>query len=165
METWTVFLPVILTISVWGLIAAVVWAVRSRDESKTEQMTVLEKKLRLFEQYLPARYDKKKLMLDCDFHLQIAEMADNQVLKYLLRRNFEHIILRTRLDHYEPKRMTAAAEDHRRLLKSMKKKDASRCVKLIEKHIIASRDYTIQCMSKDEKEGLETISLFEDVAG
>ena len=141
-------------------------AVRQAIKNGTKkQMSVLEEKRRLFEQYMPARYDKKKLMLDCNFHLQIAEMADNQVLKYLLKRNFEHIILRIRLDHYEPERMTTAAEDHRRLLKSMKKKDAARCVKLIENHIIASRDYTIQCMSKDEKEGLETISLFEDVAG
>ena len=85
-------------------------AVRQAIKKGTQkQMAVLEKKLRLFEQYIPARYDKKKLMLDCDLHLQIAEMAGNQVLKYLLRRNFEHIILRTRLDQYEIERMTAAA--------------------------------------------------------
>ena len=129
------------------------------------QMVALEEKLRLFEQYRPARYDKKKLMLDCDFHLQIAEMTGNQVLKYLLRRNFEHIILRTRLDHYEPERMVTAAEDHRRLLKCMKTKDTTRCVKLIEKHIRASGDYTFRCMSKVEQEGAESVSLFESVAG
>lgn len=129
------------------------------------QMAVLEEKLRIFEHYLPARYDKKKLMLDCEFHLQIAEITGNQVLKYLLKRNFEHIILRTRLDHYDPERMVAAAEDHRRLLEYMQKKDATRCVKHIEYHIRRSRDYTLRCMSQEEQEGIESIPLFENVAG
>lgn len=129
------------------------------------QIEALENKLRIFSQYLPARYDKKKLMLDCDFHLQIADMTGNQVLKYLLRRNFEHIILRTKLDHYDPGRMASAAEDHRRLLDSMKKNDAGRCVKLIEDHIRRSRDHTIRCLSKEEQEGMESIAFFENVAG
>ena len=46
MEAWTIFLLVVLTMSVWGLIAAVVWAVRNRDESKTEQMTVLQAEMK-----------------------------------------------------------------------------------------------------------------------
>ena len=132
---------------------------------KPEEMTILEEKLRTFEEYRPDKYDKKKLMLDCDFHLQIAAMSGNKVLKYLLRRNFEHIILRTKLNNYEPRRMDAAAEDHRRLLESMKKKDVSGCVGRIESHISRSRDYVIRCLSEEEQEGIESIPFFENVEG
>ena len=132
-------------------------------KGKPEQMGVLEEKLQIFERYRPDRYDKKKLMLDCDFHLQIAAMSGNNILKYLLRRNFEHIILRAKLDNYEPGRMDAAAEDHRRLLESMKKKDVPRCVDLIENHIKRSRDYVIRRLSKEEQEGIESIPFFENV--
>lgn len=134
-------------------------------KGKPEQMANLEEKLQIFERYRPYRYDKKKLMLDCDFHLQIATMSGNDILKYLLRRNFEHIILRTKLDNYEPRRMDATAEDHRRLLESMKKKDVLTCVDRIENHIRQSRDYVIRCLSKDEQEGKESIPLFENIEG
>jgi DNA-binding GntR family transcriptional regulator len=132
-------------------------------KGKPEQMTLLKEKLRIFEEYRP--YDKKKLVLDCDFHLQIATMSGNEVLKYLLRRNFEHIILRTKLDNYEPSRMDATAEEHRRLLESMKKKDVHRCVDLIKNHIRRSRDYVLRCLSKEEQEGIESIPFFENVEG
>lgn len=132
-------------------------------KGKPEQMTALEEKLRIFERYRPYKYDKKKLMLDCDFHLQIAAMSGNDVLKYLLRRNFEHIILRTKLDNYDPRRMDAAAEDHRQLLESMEKKDAPNCVDRIENHIRRSRDYIIHCLSQEEQEGIESIPFFENV--
>jgi DNA-binding GntR family transcriptional regulator len=134
-------------------------------KGKPKQMAALEDKLAIFEQYRPYKYDKKKLMLDCDFHLQIAVMSGNDVLRYLLRRNFEHIILRTKLDNYDPKRMDATAEDHRRLLVSMKKKDVPTCVDRIENHIRHSRDYVIRCLSKEEQEGIESIPFFENVEG
>lgn len=134
-------------------------------KGKPEQMTVLKEKLRIFEEYRPYKYDKKKLVLDCDFHLQIATMSGNEVLKYLLRRNFEHIILRTKLDNYEPSRMDATAEEHRRLLESMKKKDVHRCIDLIKNHIRRSRDYVLRCLSKEEQEGIESIPFFENVEG
>lgn len=130
-----------------------------------KQMTALKDKLRIFEGYRPYKYDKKKLMLDGDFHLQIATMAGNDVLKYLLRRNFEHIILRTKLDNYEPGRMDATAEDHRRLLEDIEKKDAHRCVDRIKNHIRGARDYVLRCLSKEEQEGIESVPFFENVEG
>jgi DNA-binding GntR family transcriptional regulator len=138
---------------------------RAIEKGTQDQMAVLEDKMRIFEQHIPARYDKKKLMLDCDVHLQIAEMAGNDVLRYLLRRNFEHIILRTKADRYDPERMVAVAEDHRRMLKRLKQKDSAGCVKLIANHIRKSRDDTIRCMSEEEQEGIESISFFEKVSG
>lgn len=134
-------------------------------KGKAEQMAVLEDKLRIFEGYRPYKYDKKKLMLDCDFHLQIAAMSDNDVMKYLLRRNFEHIILRTKLDNYAPGRMDTAAEDHRRLLESMKNKDISKCVEIIENHIRRSRDYVLHCLMELEQEGMDSIPFFENAGG
>ena len=127
------------------------------------QMALLEEKLRIFEQYRPARHDKQKLMLDCEFHLQIAEMTDNQVLTYLLKRNFEHIILRAKLDRYALERMVEAADEHRELLKQMKHKNETGCVNHIEKHIRKFRDHTILSMAAAEQEGLASLTFFETV--
>ncbi|NIR17591.1 MAG: FCD domain-containing protein, partial [Desulfobacterales bacterium] len=55
-------------------------------------------------------------MLDSEFHLQIATMAKNQILRWLLKRNFEHIFLRARLDHYDPRRMVSSAQEHHELV-------------------------------------------------
>lgn len=47
MDTLTTFLLVILIISVWGLIAAVIWlALRSREGTKSEQITALQTEMK-----------------------------------------------------------------------------------------------------------------------
>lgn len=126
-----------------------------------EQMANLEEKYRTLDEYRPHRYDRKKLMLDCEFHLQIAIMSGNDVLRYLLRRNFEHIILRTRLDNYDPDRMHVSAREHRDLLKTIKARDVLKGTELLGQHIRNARDYVLLCLSTEDQESQDAISLFE----
>ena len=110
----------------------------------------LEEKLREHEAYTPHYYTRKKLQIDSRFHLQIAEMAKNQVLRYLLKRNFEHIFLRARLDSYDPARMKTSAEEHHRLMERMKKKDVLGSIEILRNHIQKARDHVIKCLTQEE---------------
>lgn len=110
----------------------------------------LEVKLREHEAYTPHYYTRKKLQIDSLFHLQIAEMAKNRVLRYLLKRNFEHIFLRARLDNYDPTRMKISAEEHQRLLDRMKKKDVLGSIEILRNHIHKARDHVIKCLTQKE---------------
>ena len=119
------------------------------------EMRVLEQRLREHRTYVPDHYTKKKFHLDSEFHLQIADMAKNRVLKYLLRRNLEHIYLRARLDDYDPQRMASSAKEHRELLERMKKKDIIGSIEIMQHHIQTARDHVIRCLSgpgSDEEE-------------
>jgi DNA-binding GntR family transcriptional regulator len=120
-------------------------------------MAILEGKLREHEEYMPNYYTLKKFMLDSEFHAQIAAIAKNRVMKFLLKKNFEHIYLRARLERYDPQRMAIAAQEHRRLLARMKKKDIQGSIEIIRSHVQKARDHVIRCLSAEEYE--EAISL------
>ena len=82
-------------------------------------------------------------------------MARNSVLKYLLKRNLEHIYLRARLDDYDPERMVSSSREHEELLERMKRKDIIGSIEIIQNHIQTARDHVIRCLSEqnsDERE-------------
>lgn len=112
-------------------------------------MQILETKLREHADYQPHYYTRKKFLLDSEFHLQIAAMAKNNVLKWLLKRNFEHIYLRARLDNYEIQRMTVAVDEHNRLVRKMKNKDIIGSVELMRSHVQKARDHVIRSLSDE----------------
>ena len=118
-------------------------------------MSLLEEKLRDHEAYTPHYYTRKKFLVDSEFHLQIAAMAKNDVLRYLLKRNFVHIFLRARLDNYDLTRMAASAQEHHRLVERMKKKDIMGSIDILRSHIQKGRDHVIRCLSHDEPEEIE----------
>ncbi|MCJ7593438.1 MAG: GntR family transcriptional regulator [Desulfobacterales bacterium] len=128
---------------------AVEQAVKLGDAS---DMPGLEEKLRDHETYTPHYYTRKKFRIDSEFHLQIAAMAKNDVLRYLLKRNFEHIFLRTKLDSYDLTRMTVSAQEHHRLVERMKKKDIMGSIETLRSHIQKGRDHVIRCLSHEEAE-------------
>ncbi|MFH1490822.1 MAG: GntR family transcriptional regulator [Pseudomonadota bacterium] len=128
--------------------------------SNAKDMALLEGKLREHREYVPHYYTRRKFQLDSEFHLQIADMAKNNVLKWLLKRNFEHIYLRARLENYNPGRMISSAEEHERLVLSMKKKDIIGSVEIIRNHVQKARDHVIRCLSDEEREArVEPVSV------
>jgi DNA-binding GntR family transcriptional regulator len=117
-----------------------------------DDLALLEDRRLQHKAYTPHYYNRKKLLLDSEFHLQIAAMAKNRVLKWLLKRNFEHVFLRTRLDDYNPQRMASSALEHERLVERMKKKDILGSVEVIRNHIQKARDQVITILSAEEIE-------------
>ncbi len=119
-------------------------------QATAEDMTLLEKKQKEHADYTPHYYTRRKFMVDADFHLQVAAMSKNRVLSYLLKRNFEHIFLRARLDSYDPRRMEVSALEHRELIERMKRKDIIGGIEIVRNHIQKARDHVIRCLSQEE---------------
>jgi DNA-binding GntR family transcriptional regulator len=110
----------------------------------------LEDKLREHADYQPHYYTRKKFLLDSNFHFQIAAMTKNDVLKWLLKRNFEHIYLRARLENYDIQRMAVAADEHNRIVRKMKNKDIIGSIELMRNHIQKARDLVIRALADEE---------------
>ena len=127
--------------------------------SDTRDMVGLEEKLKIHAEYKPHYYTRRKFMLDSEFHLHIATMAKNQILRLLLKRNFEHIFLRARLDHYDPRRMDSSAQEHYELVERMKKKDILGSVECVRSHIQKARDEVVRCLSTEAFEEQETVEV------
>jgi DNA-binding GntR family transcriptional regulator len=112
----------------------------------------LEDKLREHADYQPHYYTRKKFLLDSNFHFQIAAMTKNDVLKWLLKRNFEHIYLRARLENYDIQRMAVAADEHNRIVRKMKNKDIIGSIELMRNHIQRARDLVIRALADEESD-------------
>jgi len=128
---------------------AVEQAIKLSDDGDMQE---LENKRREHADYQPHYYTRKKFMLDSDFHLQIAAMTKNDVLKWLLKRNFEHIYLRARLENYDIKRMAVAVDEHNRLVKRMKNKDILGSIELMRNHVQKARDLVIRSLTVEESD-------------
>jgi len=122
-------------------------AIKLSDDSDIQE---LENKLREHADYQPHYYTRKKFLLDSKFHLQIAATTKNNVLKFLLKRNFEHIYLRARLENYDIQRMSAAVDEHYRLIRKMKNKDILGSIQLMRNHVQTARDLVIQSLTNEE---------------
>ena len=129
---------------------------------KQADFKILADKLRAYEEYRPYKYDRKKLILNAEFHMQIAAISGNRVLKYLLRRNLEHMILRAEPVDYSQDRMDKFAQDHVDILLYIKKKDISGCQELISKHIQEARDEMILRLSWNNTDDLRSMNFFEE---
>ena len=92
-----------------------------------------------------------------EFHAQIALMAKNRVLRHLLKRNFEHIYLRSRLNNYARERMEISANDHARLVERIRKKDILGAVEVVRAHIQGARDQVIRCLSEEGEDEITAI--------
>ena len=120
--------------------------------SDDDDIQKLENKLREHADYQPHYYTRKKFLLDSEFHLQIAAMTRNNVLKWLLKRNFEHIYLRARLENYDIQRMVVAVNEHHRLVRKMKNKDIIGSIELMRNHIQKARDLVIRSLTDEESD-------------
>ena len=127
-----------------------------------DDLVLLEEKLLALEKSTPFMHPQKRFVLNAEFHLKIAEMSENRVLKYLLKRNFEHIILRVNLENVTPESATASHREHRKLVEGLRRKDVSACVSIIRTHIQGTRDYIIRLLAKKELTGFETMDFFEE---
>ena len=122
-------------------------AIKLSDDGDIQE---LENKLREHADYQPHYYTRKKFLLDSEFHLQIAAMTKNNVLKWLLKRNFEHIYLRARLENYDIQRMVVAIDEHHRLVRKIKNKDIIGSIELMRIHIQKARDLVIRALTDEE---------------
>jgi DNA-binding GntR family transcriptional regulator len=112
-------------------------------------MRLLEEKMLEYETYRPNYYDRKKIFLDAAFHLQIAQMTQNSVLKWHLKLSLQHLYLRANLNNYSVDREKAATAEHRQLFEKIQNKDVLGAVELIKNHIRSDKEYSIACLSRN----------------
>ncbi len=123
-----------------------------------DDMSLLEEKLARHEAYKPKIYDRKRTLLDAEFHIQLAAMTKNRVLQRQIKNNLEHFYIRFKFDNYDLKRLETSVAEHKELIKKIKKKDIMGGIEVIRAHIQNARDQIVRSLSSDENyEQLEAI--------
>lgn len=121
------------------------------DHHTREDLENLERRVQQHKEYTLPYYDRKKLVLDAEVHLQIALMSGNRVLVRQLRHIFEHIYLRYQVERMHPTRLSITSEEHHQILAMIRKKDSQGAEKMIRKHIRAAKEMMTLGLSREEE--------------
>ena len=121
------------------------------DHQTPDDLENLTKRVEQHGEYMPPFYDRKKLVLDAEVHLQIALMSKNKVLVKQLRQIFEHIYLRYRVERMHPTRLYIASEEHHQIEEVIRRKDYGKAEKMIRKHIRAAKEMMTSGLSREEE--------------
>ena len=127
---------------------AVLLAIRNQTANG---LKILEKKIQEHREYLPLVYDRKKLILDANVHLEIAQLSGNNMLVKQLRQIFEHIYLRHRVELMHPARIPIAPKEHLKIIGAIRKRDYSDAQELIRCHVKAAKENMIAIHSREEE--------------
>ena len=101
-------------------------------------LEVLEQKMVSYKNYSPQIYDRKRLALDTDFHMQIAEMGGNQYFGELIGRFYENIYFRLNLICLSP-RIEQFGKEHEQLFNAIKAKNAKEAKRIVRFHTRAGK--------------------------
>ena len=116
-----------------------------------ESMKILREKILAHKSYTIDIYDRKKLFLDAEVHLQIARMANNGEIVKQLQRIHEHIYLRSRFELLAPKRMRLSPVHHEKLFQLIKSKNVKEAQDLMSEHIQSAKELMLLTLLQGEQ--------------
>lgn len=119
---------------------------------KPSDVRQLERVQKKHASYMPPYYDRRKVALGVDFHLQIAQISGNTMLEKLLTTNMEQEYLRYAVDKLDPRRMQRAVDEHYKLIELMKEKNVKKSITLIKKHIKRSKNHLANVLEREQNE-------------
>jgi DNA-binding GntR family transcriptional regulator len=82
---------------------------------------------------------RRRLILDADFHLRLAEITGSKSLVEILRMIFSKIYLKHKAENLPPERSKMADYEHKEIYDAIFSKDLSGALKKIRKHIALGR--------------------------
>ena len=97
----------------------------------------LEAVNRIYKDYRPDHFDKKKSQLNENFHLQLARIGKNRFMIRYIEHLYGWLSLRGRFTMVPATRITKSGMEHSRILSALKKRDKSPVRKLLEDHLRA----------------------------
>lgn len=87
------------------------------------------------------RHDKtrERMIVDRDWHLALASLADNRALLRSLEAVFERLILKIRVDGYQTVRGEEALQEHLQMMRALRAEDGAEAERLLAEHIQGAR--------------------------
>ena len=101
-------------------------------------LAILKEKMISYDEYFTPIYDRKKLELDTDFHLQIAKMGGNQYFEKLMSRFYESDFFKLNLSYFLPY-VKNFSEEHKHLYDALEARDLKKAKKIIQQHLTAGK--------------------------
>lgn len=127
---------------------AIVLAVKNKN---LENLKEFEKKLIAHREYRDFKADRKRLLLDADFHLGIAMIGGNKTLLKYLSQVFEHLYLRFKIEGIDPKRTLTTPKEHEEIFLSIKNGDLPLAKRNLKNHLKMSKFHILKTIVRSEE--------------
>ena len=125
-----------------------VYAVELTVKKQTPgNIRVLKKCYLAHKNYLAQIYDMKKLILDADFHSQIAAISGNHAAVRLLERIFEHSRMYSPVELIPPGRLNVAASEHKQIMQLIEERDVSGAMACMATHVQRAKEARIEMLA------------------
>jgi len=114
-------------------------AVKAIENLNRESLRAVKEAMDAFSADLKRPPSRKRLILDANFHLSIAQMASNKTLIEMLRLVFSRNILKYKVEYLSPKRGRIADRDHRKIYRAIRARNVSEAAEKMKDHTLRSR--------------------------
>jgi len=103
-----------------------------------KDLKILEEKLNLYNNYSAPMYDRKRLELDTEFHMQIAKMGKNDFFTSMIKQFYENIYFSLNVV-YLTSYVDNFKEEHKLIFNTIKQRDLKEVKKILRFHTRAAR--------------------------
>jgi len=125
------------------------------EKSDRESLKLLRQAMETYSEDVRGRMlSRKRLILDANFHLKIAEIARNESLVEILRMIFSKIYLKHRVENLSPQRSVMADKEHMEIYQAIYSKELSVAMKKMERHIVLGRKNVLGALIEQRGLGL-----------
>jgi DNA-binding GntR family transcriptional regulator len=114
-------------------------AEKGAQNPKPERLAMVKRAMDAYARKAGEKLSRERFLLDLDFHIAIAELAGNGVLKEILHQVLERIIMKRKMEGLPLYRGKIPSEEHRRIFAAISNGDARRASRLMRSHIRNSR--------------------------
>ena len=121
------------------------------DRATDDQLETLERYLFRISEAIDKGDLEATIMLDTEFHNELYQAANNERLGEMINNLREHIQRYRSTSLAHPGRMKQALSEHRRIVESIGKRDATLAKKLAEEHIINAENSLMQAIFRKGK--------------
>ena len=104
-----------------------------------ESLKALREAMRAYTDDVKRGLSRRRLILDANFHLKIAEMSRNNALTEMIRLVFSKIHLKQRVENLSPQRGKIADLEHREIYHAISSRRVSEARSKMKEHIALSR--------------------------
>jgi len=125
------------------------------ERMEDESLGPLEEIAKRHAEYMPGVYDRQKIALGVEFHLQIARMSKNKKILQLLKTNLEYEYTRYTYKYADITRMEPAVEEHYEILEAIRNKNLTKSIKLIRRHVQQNKNHVINTLKEQEEAEVE----------
>lgn len=108
------------------------------DNHQSDDIKLLEQKVRAYSNYQSPVYDRRRLEQDTAIHMQIAEMGRNDFFAAMIRRFYENIYFRLNVMALAPA-VLQFKEEHEALVEAIRRRSLSETRRIIRTHTRAAR--------------------------